>query len=206
MNEKIPDILLTYPSGFPEEHMKYEFSQIHVEGINIKIKQEDPEPYCSFEWIVPTIFGAYLFKPYFESFLSEAGKDHYQILKKGIKTIIKKGKVIKSELIAAETSTEKLSGKYDQSGSVSLIIQTKNNKQLKLLFDESLTLNDWEDAIDQILDYSIENYENFPNDQLTKNIESLNKEKQPNYIYALINTETKKIEFFDDKKLANKYK
>ena len=53
---------------------------------------------------------------------------------------------------------------------VPIELQTKNNRHIKLLFDNELDKTDWEDAIDQLLDLVIENYESYPNDKLSERI------------------------------------
>lgn len=204
-NHKIPDIVLIYPTKFPKELIEKEISNFHSDKLDLKIIKEDYGNFMAFEWVIPTAFGVYILKPYFDSFLSEAGKDHYHILKKGLKNIIEKGKLIKASLIAAPESTEKLSKKYNQSLVISLIIQTKNNRQIKLLFDNDLEKSDWDNAIDELLDFVIENYESFPRDKLTKSIDGKS-DKEYEIICAIINPDTKKIEFQDDIELIKKYK
>jgi len=78
---KIPDIILTYPTGFPEELIIQEIKEIHADKLDLKILKKDNTNFMAFEWIIPTMFIVYILKPYFNSFLSEAGKDHYNILK-----------------------------------------------------------------------------------------------------------------------------
>jgi hypothetical protein len=42
---------------------------------------------AALEWLAPTAIVAYIAKPYFESFLSELGKDHYAITKNALKNL-----------------------------------------------------------------------------------------------------------------------
>jgi len=202
---KVPDIVLTYPTGFPEELIVNEVLEIQVDKLDLKISKEDHTLFMAFEWVIPTAFGVYILKPYFDSFLSEAGKDHYNILKNGLKNIVDKAKLIKARMIAATESTEKLSKDYNQSSVISFTIQTKNNRQIRLLFDDDLEKSDWDNAIDELLDFVIENYELYPNDKLTNAISEKSK-KEYETIYVIINPITKQIEFFNDSDLIKKYK
>ena len=204
-NNKTPDIVLTYPSEFPSEIIEREILNIQSDKLNLKILKENHDPFCAFEWVIPTAFGVYILKPYFDSFLSEAGKDHYIILKSGLKKIIEKAKFIKARLISASQSSEKLSKDYNQSVVISLIIETKNGREIKLLFDNDLDKSDWDGAIDQLLDFVIENYESHPNDQLTSLLADKSK-KIYESIYVIIDPNTKKIEFQDEMDLVKKYK
>ncbi|MGY6521382.1 MAG: hypothetical protein ACXIUD_06615 [Mongoliitalea sp.] len=203
--EEIPGIILIYPSDFPDELISEETLELNSSGLNIKIEKVESEPYNSLEWILPTAFGAYILKPFFDSFLSEAGKDFYILLKKALKKIAEKGKQFNYRTITASQSTQKLSGSYNQSIAVSINIQTKQNRHIKLLFDNDLDIDDWENAIDQILEYVIENYEKCPNDRLTKKINSIN-EIEHKTIYGKINPKTKLVEFFDDNLMFLEFK
>lgn len=204
-NAEIPDIVLIYPDDCPDKFIEDEIKNFNTNNLNLKIQKVEKEPFMAFEWVIPTAFGAYILKPYFDSFLTEAGKEHYLLLKSGLKKIIEKGKLIKARFITATESTEKLSKNYNQSIVISIELQTKNNRHIKLLFDNDLDKNDWEDAIDQLLDLVIENYESFPNDKLSKKIND-RVENNRHIVYGVINPETKKVEFFDDRKLCEKYK
>lgn len=202
---KVPDILLTYPTEFPDELIVQEILEIQADKLDLKISKEDHTHFMAFEWIIPTAFCVYILKPYFDSFLSEAGKDHYNILKNGLKKFVEKAKFIKARMIAADQSTAKLSKGYNQSIVISFTIQTKNNRQIRLLFDNDLEKSDWDNAIDELLDFVIENYESSPNDKLTNAISEKSK-KEYELIYVIINKITKQIEFFDDRDLIKKYK
>jgi hypothetical protein len=205
MNENIPDLAFIYPENIPDEIINSEIAYFNAENLNLKIEKINYGPFASFEWVVPTIFAAYILKPYFEGFLSEAGKDHYQILKNGLKKWIEKGKLIEGKLIAASNSPNKLSKKYNQSIVISVSIQTINNRQIKMLFDNDLEKKDWDEAINQLLDLLEENYSKFPKDRLSKTIEDVNS-KSTKTIYGKINPKTKKVEFFDDNQLVLEFK
>ncbi len=153
---------------------------------------------------MPTILMAIVLQPYFNGFMNEMGKDHYVKLKRGLKKIISFGKRTNYISIASQHSPDKLSKTYNQSLSVSLTFETKNNKKIKLLFDNNLEKSDWDDAIDQIFDFVIENYERFPNDNLTKRISDLESDERKS-LYAIINSSTKQIEIFDEKGMIDKF-
>lgn len=205
MNNKIPDIILIYPSTFSDEKISEETSELFSSGLNLKIQKEENKAFSAFEWIIPTAFGMYILKPFFDAFLSEAGKDFYLILKKNLKKFVEKGKQYNYRLITASQSTNKLSADYNQSITISLVIETKNKRHIKLLFNNDLEKEDWDYAIDQILDYVIDNYENYPEDKLSKRIYSIN-DNEKKVIYGQINPDSKLVEFFDDNMLFSKYK
>ncbi|MDI6047012.1 hypothetical protein [Flavobacterium yafengii] len=194
-------LVFTYPEGFPQEIIDNDIFQVDGKDLKIHITKQENETYAAMEWIVPTFFATYILKPYFDSFLQEAGKDHYELLKNACKKMLAKGKVTQVQLISASKSTQKLSGKYSQSLAVSILMETKTNRQIKLLFDNNLALSDWENAVDEFFTYTLEHYQNFPNDQLSDQIKDLSP-KLYSTIYVKINPSSKKLEFHDDNTLV----
>lgn len=150
-DNKIPALVFIYPETFAEEQINEDLADVQTDGLDLRVLKKDSGAFASFEWVIPTAFGAYILKPYFDAFLSEAGKDHYNFLKKTLNKFIEKGKQYKSPLIAASQSTDKLSKTYNQSFVVSLEFQTVNNRHLKMLFEESLEISDWQNGLDQML-------------------------------------------------------
>lgn len=205
MKNQVPDIYVVFEENIPEEFIGYCISDFYREDLNLQLQKREKEVYASSEWIIPTAIIAYVLKPYFDGFLKELAKDHYLLVKEGLKKMASSGKLIDSKLITAANSTNKLSLNYNQSLVFSLIIETKNDKQIKLLFDNSLDKTDWDEAINKILDFAIEHYEKESGDILSKLIEPANP-RNKRMIYARINLETKEIEFCDDNKLAEYYK
>lgn len=204
MKNKTPDVYIDFEEEIPEEFVFNCVSDFYIDDLNLALRKREKEAYSAFEWIYPTAIIAYILKPYFEGLLSELSKDHYQLLKKGLKKMVSSGKLVESQLVSATKSTEKLSPTYNQSLMFSLVIQIKDGKQIKLLFDNSLDKSDWDEAINQLLDFAIEHYEK-NDDKLSKLIVDANP-KNNSLIYAKINLESKEIEFYDDQKLIEYYK
>jgi hypothetical protein len=100
------------------------------------------------EWALPTVVVAYLLKPFFEVFLQEAGKDLYLLTKSNLKKFIVTNRELKTKLISARQSTEKLSKRYDQSLTVSLKANLHPNLRVTILISENI--NDKE--IDNMLE------------------------------------------------------
>ncbi len=77
------------------------------------------------------------------------------------------------------------------------MLQIRDNRRIKLLFDNNLTKEDWYTAIDQFLDLILENYEVFPQDNLTKYLSRF--DESAKMFYAIINKSSMQIEFYDEK-------
>lgn len=203
MKEEISHIGIEVPENLPDFASENIITELQTVGLNIKVhKKPNPGPMGAFEWIIPTAIAAYISKSYFDGFLKEAGKDHYIILKSWLKKFIDNGRLIKVQTIYASQSSIKKPNNNTQSKSVSLFIQTKSGKTIKLLFDNDLTKEDWDNAIDKLLDFVIANYEKYPNDNLTKDLERFKSDKH-HIIYAIIDKENKELKLYDDKDLFN---
>lgn len=191
-----------FPEVAPDIFIEKVIKDLKVTGLDIGVhKRPELGPMNAIEWVIPTAIAAYLFKSYFDGFLKEAGKDHYNVLRNWLKHFIDTGRAIKVNTIYSSKSPSKKNNNNTQSKSVSLILQTKNDKIIKLLFDEDLVKEDWDNAIDQLLDYAIENYEVYPNDKLTSQTDHICHDMQC-YIYAIIDKQSKKLLFYGDRDMA----
>lgn len=90
-----PDIVLSYEGRVPDEIIENFKALVATEGLNLIIDERlSTRAYAGVQWLMPTVIAAYIAKPYFESFLTEAGKDHYNLVKKGAKAIAQKVRAI----------------------------------------------------------------------------------------------------------------
>jgi len=78
-------IAVSYESGIDRGAFADFESDVATPGLAVKT-EERPEsgPFAGLEWLIPTAVMVIIANPYFESFLSEAGKDHYHIVKKAL--------------------------------------------------------------------------------------------------------------------------
>jgi len=199
-----PHIMMNIPDTFPDAVIEKINSDIKSDKLNIKVFKVPNEPMMAIELTIPAIIAIFIAQSYFGGFLSEFGKDHYIVLKKWIKKTAVDSRKINVITITASQSTEKIDKGNTQSKAFSLHLQTKDNKRIKLMFDLNLDNEVWEKAVDDMIDLIHENYECYPNDELTKSIAKLNIHSQN--VYAIINPETKKWEYFDHKLLFMRQK
>ena len=193
---ELTHVALDCPENIPDVLLDNLTADLKNSAIQFKVRKLPFSAYNSLEWALPCAIAAYILKPYFDSFLSEAGKDHYSLIKKWLKKVVQTDRQIKVHKIAAPQSKDKLDSTYSQSKSISIYCQTKDEKIIKMLFDETLSNEDWEQAIDKFIDTMIDNYKNFPNDQLSGKVSS-----QKKIIYAFIDKDTKELIFMDDNQM-----
>lgn len=113
-----PHIGLSYDEGISSDVFDEFLSIISNGKLNIMVEvSESPGPMATYEWLIPTAVIVYIGRSYFDSFLKEMGKDHYQILKKGLATL-REGLVGKDSPQMTIISTP---GKVSKSNKYSLV-------------------------------------------------------------------------------------
>lgn len=198
--ERETHIGLFYPDKLPKHITDDLLVDIKDTGVNIQVTPQEPQMYASsVEWAVPGMIAAYILKPYFESFLGEAGKSHYEVVSKWLHKVLAIGRSLIAKRVSASSSPDK---KIDskQSAGVSVYLQTKNNIRIKLLFDEQLSLEEWQKAMDDMLDIILMHYQGNGSDVLTQALVEQNVIR--GVVYALINRDTKEWIFISERSLS----
>lgn len=141
-------IIISVPANHPEQLYDY-FEQLPSTGkLTIKTIKTDFGPMAGIEYLMPTVVIAYLVKPFFESFLQEAGKDFYTHSKSRLKEFIIENRKLKYRLIAASQSTNKISKAYNQSATVSIKAMLHSRLMVTVLFDESIPGAEMDDLME----------------------------------------------------------
>lgn len=153
------DIEIFYYERIPDNTF-LEFKDLSKKtGINLFIKKTSPGIFGALEWAVPTAIAVYILKPYFETILKEAAKDHYAILKKGFNSLISK--------------TLKNKDKVKLSSILSFYFPVKEDSSIKFCLIEGTDVNEYENQVDKMVELMYDHFKNYPNDELTKKITSL---------------------------------
>ncbi len=121
-------------------------TEISNAGIDVEVIEFPNQPVAALEWLLPTGIVLYLAKPYFETILKEAAKEHYQILKKVVLEKIYPRHIGESgqKLVTVTAGgKEKGSSFFSRTFSISTSLQKGEvNIELKLLIPENASLND----------------------------------------------------------------
>lgn len=192
------DIGIEIPDNLPDFLLEKILSDIDKGPIEVTVhRRSSLMIMASIDWLLPTAIVAYIFKPYFEGLLNEMGKDHYDVLKTWLKKLTEYGSQIGYKKITSANTPDKKMYHDTQSKGISIVFEAKNGKLIKLLFDDELTKEDWDLAIDKLLDFVIEHYENHPKDSLSELL--LKCEPEPNFkVYSIIDKNTKELIFYSE--------
>ena len=138
----------------PEAEVQEFYDELKLNEFIISEKEFDNAVYASLDWLIPSAFGVYILKPYFEAFLQEAGKEHYEVLKNAISKIIVpkflgENAPLKSRRMT--TGGEFKESYFSGSFSISSSINYSNRKvEIKLLFPEGSGDEHCAKAIDKL--------------------------------------------------------
>jgi hypothetical protein len=73
------DVGVSYQEDVPSRVISDFLDALKTAGLTVDTKKRSIGVFMTMEWAIPTLVIAYLAKPYFDGFLSEAGKDHYDL-------------------------------------------------------------------------------------------------------------------------------
>ena len=117
-------------------------------------KRRQRGAYAGVELFIDTAIILMIAKPYFDSFLKEAGRDHYVILKSAIlalcEKLLGKDRVVKIEVVVSSNSPLKQSAD-PFSPAFSIIAPLGSRKRMKFVFRQEMTLEDLDKYTDLIL-------------------------------------------------------
>ena len=169
-----------------------------------KIVAEDLGVMAAMEWTIPTMVVTYLLKPFFESFLCEAGKDIYAHTKKQLKLFIAKNRAIKIKLMAATQSVNKLSKTYNQSLSISIKARIHQDLTVTVLFDEQVS----EKEAPQMMEGMFQHLEFLYDQCQREKPESANSSKKlsGNNLYLVADNTNKRWDLLTERQMIDKYR
>ncbi|AXE36751.1 hypothetical protein [Chromobacterium phragmitis] len=116
-------------------------------------------PFAGVEWLMPTVVLAYVAKPYFESFLKEMGKDHYDLLKKGFNKLYERFAGPRTPDVKIVATQGKSSEDQPYSLFFSIIAEAPDGVRLKLLIPRPIEQTEYEIAISKFLDFVQSTYD-----------------------------------------------
>jgi len=149
----LPTIAVAYVNSIPDETFTDFRRLVEVKGLELRVESRDADgPFAGIEWLIPTAVMVFISKAYFETFLKEIGKDHYAMLKAGLKSLYAKllgpdaPKVIVVSTAGKATTGQQYSMYYS-------LLAEGVNVRFKLLFRQSATAQEYEATIAAFLSF-----------------------------------------------------
>ena len=139
-NAAEPGLVLSYVDGIPDQIMRRFADAVSMPPVVVRLdRREAPGPIAALEWLLPTAAVLYIAKPYFEAFLKEAGKDHYQVLKRQLSQLWEvffgDKRAVRTRVTTSTPAKVEQEPKYSRS--FSLVAEGPEGFKLKLLMRDA---------------------------------------------------------------------
>lgn len=150
-----PNVRVLYADRIEESFFDEFISTVDRNDLGLMLEgRPEPGPFACAEWFIPTAIAVFLGKPYFESFLKEMGKDHYNLLKKGISGLcVKTVSSRRFEPVLMSSQGGKVNQNNPYTLSFSVMAETGNGYNFKLLLPKLIESFDHLKAIDIFMDF-----------------------------------------------------
>jgi hypothetical protein len=149
---KLPAIAISYTQQVPVSVFA-EFNRLLSSGgVHVESEERDGDgPYAGLEWLVPTVVIIFLGKAYFDGFLKEMGKDHYALLKQGLKSLYARLVGPEAPKVTVLSTAGKASGAQKYSLLFSLLAEAEDGLRFKLLIQSAASEAEYEAAVNAFI-------------------------------------------------------
>jgi hypothetical protein len=153
--EVLPDILISHEDTIPSTAFQPLVDTVSAPGLALELEARTPSgPQAGLFWLLPTAAIVFIARSYLDGFLKEAGKDHYQLLKKGIASLwpvfFGEGRAIRATLVGTPGKIPR-----DQTYSITFSMMAEANSGLtfKLLLRDDISAEEYNFVIAEFLDF-----------------------------------------------------
>lgn len=151
----IPHIRVVHLEDIPPDNFTEFADSIQCVGLDFKCESvSKPGPYAGIEWLMPTFVVVFIAKAYFDGFLKEAGKDHYQLLKTWLAKLSEKfdrTNMPETRLVFTKGKAKNEIPKFSLNYSV--YAELEEGITAKLLLNTDFTAEQCNEAISSFLDF-----------------------------------------------------
>jgi hypothetical protein len=193
----MPDIAVAYNEHWSPNPFQKFADAVLVENLRLVVRPiPNSNTDACIEWFMAPLAGAvFIAKSYFDGFLKEAGKDHYQGLKKSLAHLT--NEVMSKQQIVPEliSTPGKVSSNNPYSLAFSVYAETNDGSRFKLLLPKPSEIEDYTEIVHKFLEFINDFYSRI------KVLEDIGfDEATPppsHHIFVHMNKETKQIEWLD---------
>jgi hypothetical protein len=177
------DIGISYQDDMPEQLVLDLAKELREANVEVEIEKRPNTPFIALEWAIPTAIIVYLAKPYIDSFLKEAGKDHYLIVKEKLTKFAQKVLKIRRQTVVSSQSPNKVRADNPVSSSFSLCSITIDGRPLKFLFLGDREDDYYEYCINEIFSVLLNHAQEFPDDYISNQADRLPRRSRDIYMF-----------------------
>jgi hypothetical protein len=152
-----PQVGILHTERFDSSIFEEFLSEIEHDNLDLQVQETpEPGPFATVEWFIPTAIIAFIAKAYFEEFLKEMGKDHYNALKLSLAKLTKKT-VSQPRIEPVLMSTSgKVSSDNPFSMAYSILAEGNDGYRFKLLIPKYSSSINYETIVLKFMDFIAE--------------------------------------------------
>lgn len=143
-----PHLAVIHVDWIPSEAFDDLVKTVSHDDLQFLVEERENDVYAGIEWLLPTAVVIYIGKSYFDGFLKEMGKDHYALLKKGLKALWGKMLGPSAPEPTVISSPGKVSKEQPYSLVYSIMAETGTDYRFKLLLPRGLSQEEYETTVD----------------------------------------------------------
>jgi len=149
--ERSPHLIVIYVDSIPEEVIGEFLRDVSSDGL-VLLSEEDSSDrvYAGIDLLLPTALFIFITKSYFDGFLSEMGRDHYNILKNCIERVIQKMANYNVTLVGSQG---KVSDDREFSLMYSIYFERMGGGRFKILIQEDQSPESISEIVDASMQY-----------------------------------------------------
>lgn len=146
-------IVLLHDERVPGNILDEFCANVNANSLSLeRVPRPESGPQAGIEWLAPPVIALFLLKPYFDSFMKEAGKDHYLVLKGALRNLW--GKLFSKDRNFRFTVVTASGEKKLQYSMLFAIYTTVDDGHLiKFLIHEDCSEDEYAAAIDSFLNF-----------------------------------------------------
>lgn len=149
-----PAIAVSYTSRIPAGTFAEFKRLVAADGLDLQFEQRKEDgPFAALEWLIPTAAMVFISKAYFDGFLKEMGKDHYALLKAGLKLLYVKLLGPEAPNITVVSAGGKTRPDQPYSLLYSILAEACSGYRFKLLLRRSASQQEYEATIEAFLGF-----------------------------------------------------
>lgn len=191
-----PHIAIVHVDSIPEEIFSEFMRTISTERLKLDIEsREGGGIYAGLEWLIPAAVVVYIGKSYFDGFLKEMGKDHYSLLKAGLKALRQKLLGSAAPQITVVSSAGKTSPNQPYSLAYSIMAEGNGSLRFKLLIQREISEHGYNEMFSAFLGFLEAYHSHALETEFSANLEALR--ASGGIILLAFNVETKALEVID---------
>jgi hypothetical protein len=154
-----PHIAVMYTDEVPSEVISEFREQVEAEHLALAINQRPSGGvYAIPEWFYPTALAVFIGQAYFTAFLGEMGKDHYNLLKAGLKKLWQKAVGPSAPQVYVFGSKGKVSKNQPYSLYFAIHAEAGNGFSFKLLIQKGLSEDQYTKLVEGFLLFLEDHY------------------------------------------------